>query len=57
MYEGPDDGRDGYHFSSDRLEVIPLVNTCSGTMCCRVIWMRQKVVDFFELHGYYPYNS
>ena len=57
MYKDAGDGRDGYSFSSDRLEAILLVNKTSGPMCCHVIWRRQKVDDFFELHGYYPYNS
>ena len=57
MYKGPGDGRNGFRFSSDRLETILLVNKLSGPMCCHVIWRRQKVDDFFELYGYYPYNS
>ena len=57
MHKAPGDGRNGFRFSSDRLETILLVNKLSGPMCCHVIWRRQKVDDFFELYGYYPYNS
>ena len=51
MYKGPDDGHDGYSFSSDRLETILLVNKSSGPMCCHVIWRRQKVDDFLNYTG------